>query len=110
MSNGDRTRDNWNHNPGLHEDLPRNKGDRGGSKAPNGAPKCADGRAVDVPSSSTRTRLARALADVVAEALAEGDAVAARIGLEALERLTGEIGEGDLHGGRAAGERKVGAS
>ena len=80
------------------------------ASSPNGAPKCANGRAVDVARSSTRTRLARTLADVVAEALAEGDAVAARIGLEALERLTGEIGEGDLHGGRAAGERKGSAS
>jgi hypothetical protein len=54
---------------------------------------CAKGRAGDDSRSLTRTRLARALADVVAESLAMGDVHAARIGLEALERLVGVAGQ-----------------
>ncbi len=87
-------------------------GDGDATGAPGGAaPHSADdGRTLPPAPGGPRAKLARALADCVAEALAGGDAGAARVALDALGRLTGELGEGGPVVDLAAERRRRGES
>jgi glycosyltransferase A (GT-A) superfamily protein (DUF2064 family) len=68
-------------------------GEGDAAQPPNGAThhRPGDFQAIRPPAGDHRARLARALGEAVAEALAAGDARAASVAVDALAQLTGEI-------------------